>query len=153
VIGHREEGAVDSALDIVVSGTSSDSHTWNLLYLQLFLEDRGHRVVNLGACVPDDLLTDECCRRRPALVVLSSVNGHGSTDGGRVVRQLRRRSELATTAVVIGGKLSTGQHRDSTAAVRDLLAAGFDAVFDRPDTMAPFVAFLESLPMAVSTAC
>jgi methylaspartate mutase sigma subunit len=152
VTGPLEDVPVDSALDIVVSGTSSDAHTWNLLYMQLFLEERGHRVVNLGACVPDALLCDECCRHRPDLVVLSSVNGHGATDGTRVVRQLRRRPELAGTAVVIGGKLGTGG-RNSTGTVQGLLVAGFDAVFDHPDSMDPFLAFLGSLPAAVSPAC
>lgn len=152
MIGHLEEGPVGSALDIVVSGTSSDSHTWNLLYLQLFLADLGHRVVNLGACVPDDLLTGECCRRRPDLVVLSTVNGHGFTDGARVIGRLRHRPELAGTAVVIGGKLGTGS-QDNAGAVRDLLAAGFDAVFDRPDDMDSFERYLGSLRAVVSAAC
>jgi methylaspartate mutase sigma subunit len=136
----------------VVSGTSSDSHTWNLLYLQLFLTDRGHRVVNLGACVPDDLLAGECCRHRPDLVVLSTVNGHGFTDGARVIRRLRRQPALAGTAFVIGGKLDTGG-QDNTRAVRELLAAGFDAVFDRPDDMDSFERYLGSLRAVMSAAC
>jgi methylaspartate mutase sigma subunit len=152
VIGQLEEVPVGSALGIVVSGTSSDSHTWNLLYMQLFLEDLGHRVVNLGACVPDDLLTGECCRHRPDLVVLSTVNGHGFTDGARVIGKLRHRPELAGTAVVIGGKLGTGG-QDNAGAVRDLLAAGFDAVFDRPDDMDSFERYLGSLRAVVSAAC
>lgn len=143
---------MDGTLGIVVSGTSSDSHTWNLLFMQLFLEDLGNRVVNLGACVPDDLLTGECCRHKPDLIVLSTVNGHGFTDGARVIRQLRRRPELARTAIVIGGKLSTGS-QDDTGAIRNLLAAGFDAVFDRPDTMDSFEVFLGSLRPAVSATC
>jgi methylaspartate mutase sigma subunit len=152
VIDYREDVPVHSALDIVVSGTSSDSHTWNLLFMQLFLEDRGHRVVNLGACVPDDLLTGECRRRVPDLVVLSTVNGHGFTDGARVITRLRRRPELARTAIVIGGKLGTGS-RDDTGAVQDLLAAGFDAVFDRPDNLDSFDVYLGSLRAPMSTAC
>jgi methylaspartate mutase sigma subunit len=152
VIGLLEEVPVDDVLDIVVSGTSSDSHTWNLLYMQLFLEDRGHRVVNLGACVTDGLLTGECRRRRPDLVLLSTVNGHGFTDGARVIRHLRRRPELAGTAIVIGGKLGTGS-QDNKGAIRDLLAAGFDAVFDRPDGMDAFERYLGSLRAAVSAAC
>src|SRR5436853_235982 len=31
---------------VVVSGTASDSHTWNLVYLQLLLEELGRRVHN-----------------------------------------------------------------------------------------------------------
>src|SRR5689334_16258049 len=88
---------------VVVSGTASDSHTWNLVYLQLLLEELGRRVHNLGPCVPDDLLVERCTRLRPALVVLSSVNGHGATDGLRVIGRLRAR--LPGTPIVIGGKL------------------------------------------------
>ncbi|MEV4051955.1 cobalamin-dependent protein [Amycolatopsis sp. NPDC049688] len=139
-------------LDVVVSGTASDSHTWNLLYLQLFLTERGHRVVNVGACVPDRLLVAECRRHGPQLIVLSSVNGHGFTDGARVIGPLRRVPELAGTAIVIGGKLGTGD-QDGERAIGELLALGFDAVFHRPDSMAPFEAFLGSLPEPVTVPC
>ncbi|MGW7413543.1 cobalamin-dependent protein, partial [Streptomyces sp. NPDC054863] len=56
---------------VLVSSVSSDSHTWNLVYLQLVLEELGHEVRNIGACVPDDLLLEECLAHRPALVVIS----------------------------------------------------------------------------------
>jgi methylaspartate mutase sigma subunit len=115
-------------LSVVVSSVASDSHTWNLVYLQLALEELGHRVTNLGGCVPDDLLVDECLRLRPDLVVISTVNGHGLHDGTRLIGRIRACPELAITPVVIGGKLgvagSVGQ------PTRDRLrAAGYDAVF------------------------
>ncbi|BAU88404.1 methylaspartate mutase [Streptomyces laurentii] len=50
---------------VLVSSVSSDSHTWNLVFLQLLLEDLGHEVTNIGACVPDELLIAECRRHRP----------------------------------------------------------------------------------------
>jgi methylaspartate mutase sigma subunit len=116
-------------LSVVVSSVASDSHTWNLVFLQLALEELGHRVTNLGACVPDDLLVSECQRLLPDLVVISSVNGHGWQDGTRLIGRIRACPELATTPVVIGGKLGiagSGGH-----AIRDqLLAAGYDAVYD-----------------------
>lgn len=117
------------ALTVVVTSTASDAHTWNLVYLQLLLEELGHQVTNLGACTPDDLVVEQCLRLRPDLVVISSVNGHGSQDGLRVIRRLRERPELAGTPVVIGGKLgiSGGCGTDRRQL---LLAAGFDAVFD-----------------------
>jgi methylaspartate mutase sigma subunit len=128
----------------VVTGLSSDSHTWNLVFLQLYLQERGHDVVNLGPCVPDELLVSECVRHRPDLVVVSSVNGHGQADGRRAVRKLRERAEFATTPIVIGGKLGTSGGR-SDPELRSLLEHGFDAVFDDSAQAGDFEAFLEDV--------
>ncbi|AGZ41981.1 cobalamin B12-binding domain-containing protein [Actinoplanes friuliensis] len=117
---------------ILVTGTSSDSHTWNLVYLQLMLEEMGCRVHNLGACVPPALVAAECLGDNPDLVVVSSVNGHGFHDGLRLIEELRARPELAGTPVVIGGKLSTDGLRN-VGLVRRLRAAGYDAVFENGD--------------------
>src|SRR5262249_59490655 len=104
---HPERRSPDSAagLTVVVTSVASDSHTWNLVYLQLVLEELGHKVVNLGACVPDELLISECLRVRPDLVVVSTVNGHGFHDGMELIGRFRALEDLATTPVVIGGKL------------------------------------------------
>jgi len=115
-------------MDIVVTSTSSDAHTWNLVYLQLLLEESGHRVTNLGACVPDALLVRAARERRPDLIVISSVNGHGRQDGLRVIEALRACPELAGTPVVIGGKLDVAGGAEGGDAV-DLIAAGFNGVF------------------------
>ena len=128
-------------LHVVVTSVVSDAHTWNLVYLQLLLRERGHRVTNLGACVPDELLLSECVRLRPDLVVMSSVNGHGARDGARAITVLRAHPALATTPVVIGGKLGIDGPRD-TSHVGSLLAAGFDAVFEDRGGTASFQAFL-----------
>ncbi|GAB2608877.1 methylaspartate mutase [Paractinoplanes abujensis] len=113
----------------IVSTVASDSHTWNLVYLQLLLEEHGYAVTNLGACTPDDLLVRESRDRRPDVVVISTVNGHGHQDGRRVISALRGFPELSTTPVVIGGKLGvTGGegHRYGD----ELLAAGFTRVYE-----------------------
>jgi len=114
---------------VIVSSTTSDAHIWNLVFLQLLLEEIGFHVVNLGACVPDELLISSCRAQRPDLVVLSSVNGHGYQDGASTARRLRAEPGLIGLPMVIGGKLGISdtereQHMDG------LLAAGFDAVFD-----------------------
>jgi methylaspartate mutase sigma subunit len=106
---------------------SSDAHTWNLVYIQLVLEELGHDVLNMGACVPDRELIAQCRTARPDLIVLGSVNGHGFADGMRVIAGLRAAPELVATPVVIGGKLDT-VGGDPTIAGR-LIAAGFDAVY------------------------
>jgi methylaspartate mutase sigma subunit len=114
---------------VIVSSMASDSHTWNLVFLQLLIEELGFEVVNLGPCVPDDLLVSQCRVRQPALVVLSSVNGHGYLDGMRVIGRLRDCPELGDTLIVIGGKLGISGG-ESSEHVEALLAAGFDAVYD-----------------------
>ncbi|WNV84089.1 cobalamin-dependent protein [Umezawaea sp. Da 62-37] len=129
---------------VLVSSVASDSHTWNLVFLQLLLEELGHRVVNIGACVPDDLLVDSCVRHRPDLVVISSVNGHGHHDGVRVVNELRSHPDLAGLRVVIGGKLGIGG-ADNARHTDDLLRAGFDAVFDDSAPIAAFREYVDAL--------
>ncbi|SER47454.1 methylaspartate mutase sigma subunit [Streptomyces sp. yr375] len=114
---------------VVVSGLSSDSHTWNLVFLQLLIEELGHEVVNLGPCVPDGLLVSECRRLSPGLVVISSVNGHGYQDGMRLIERMRDSEELSGIPVVIGGKLGTGGRRNARY-VDPLVAAGYTAVFE-----------------------
>jgi len=129
-------------LRLVVTSVSSDSHTWNLVYLQLLLEEMGHQVTNLGACVPESLLVDRCRDISPDLVVMSSVNGHGWTDGARAVRALHAVPELARTPAIIGGKLSIDGPLG--AELREsLLDAGFDEVFAddaRPGALADYLA-------------
>ncbi|MCL7365475.1 MULTISPECIES: cobalamin B12-binding domain-containing protein [Streptomyces] len=138
-------GLAPTGRGVLVSGLASDAHTWNLMYLQLLIEELGHPVTNLGPCVPDELLVGECLRRAPGLVVLSSVNGHGTQDGLRLIRALRRHGRLATTPVVIGGMLGiTEEGREER--VRQLLAAGFDAVFENgTDAVALFKDYVGAL--------
>jgi methylaspartate mutase sigma subunit len=125
----------------LLTSVSSDSHTWNLVYLQLLLEEFGFQVTNLGACTPDALIVDESTSANPDLIVMSSVNGHGYTDGVRVIRLLRNCPELAATPIVIGGKLGIRGAAD-TAALR---AAGFDAVFQDGAASESFPSFIRSL--------
>ncbi|SER24065.1 methylaspartate mutase sigma subunit [Actinokineospora terrae] len=134
---------------VVISGTSSDSHTWNLVYLQLLVRELGHPVLNLGPCVPDDLLVAECARTGPRLVVISTVNGHGYADAVRVAPRLRARRELAGTRLVIGGKL--GIHGAAAARRRDqLVAAGFDRVYEETE-LAAFADDLARLRVGVAS--
>ncbi|PWI06381.1 hypothetical protein DIZ27_34065 [Streptomyces sp. NWU339] len=132
---------------VLLSSVSSDSHTWNLVFLQLLLEEMGHHVVNLGACVPDELLIEECSVIRPDLVVISTVNGHGQVDGHRLIGKMRNRPETRHTPVVIGGKLGiTGGAQEDTA--HRLISAGFSAVFADDAEPAALGRFLASLDRA-----
>ncbi|MEU3573753.1 cobalamin-dependent protein [Kitasatospora sp. NPDC036755] len=127
--------------------TSSDSHTWNLIYLQHLLAEWGHEVTNLGACVPDELVIGECSRLHPDALVVSSVNGHGANDGLRLIRGLRAVPELAALPAVIGGKLGTAG--SAAAWAPRLREAGFDAVFEDDEGILPFRTFLDRLAARV----
>lgn len=120
--------AAGRRLKFLISSVPTDSHMWNLVALQLLLEELGHEVVNLGACVPVPLLLATCRAERPDCVVVSTINGHGHVDGARVVAALRADPELAGLTVVIGGKFGT-QGQADPGLCRELLDAGFDAVF------------------------
>jgi len=147
----RERAAgTASGLTVVVTSVASDSHTWNLVYLQLALEELGHQVVNLGACVPDDLLVTECLRIRPDLVVVSTVNGHGFHDGRRLISRIRDCAELAEMPVVIGGKLGIAGPAGHEG--RDQLrAAGFDAVFEEGAAITALTSMAGQLTAGVRT--
>lgn len=115
-------------LTVVVTSLSSDAHTWNLVYLQLVLEEMGCRVSNLGACCPDEAILATCLAQTPDLLVISSVNGHGVHDGLRLIHRLRAVPGLAMLPVVIGGRLDATGGADRRTAQR-LITAGFDSVF------------------------
>lgn len=132
-------------LDIVVCGGSSDAHTWNLVYLQLILEDSGHRVRNMGPCVTPDALLRECVHHMPDLIVIGTVNGHGRIDGMRTIAEVRDHPELARTPIVLGGNLGVSGAEDAGAG-KELERAGFDAVFHGPGAIPEFRDFVAALP-------
>lgn len=129
--------------DVVLTSVSSDAHTWNLVYLELVLQELGCRVSNLGACVPDETVVAECAASRPLLIVVSSLNGHGCQDGIRLIGAIRRCPALLATPVVIGGKLEVDGGASPAAR---LLAAGFNAVYGDDDgQMAAFLSLVRAI--------
>ncbi|WP_060477027.1 cobalamin B12-binding domain-containing protein [Pseudomonas monteilii] len=127
----------------LLATVESDSHMWNLVYLQLWLAERGWQVLNLGCCTPVQAVLDALDHHRhPHLLVISSVNGHGYSQGMALIRTLRQRHPHLH--VVIGGKLTTSQaHTQKVGA--ELLAAGFDAVFTQADALDTFDRHLQKL--------
>lgn len=139
------EVSTATSRNFVVTSVSSDSHMWNLVFLQLLLEEHGGHVVNLGACVPDEVIIEECRLTKPDVLVVSTVNGHGNMDGLRLIRKIRADEELADLRVVIGGKL--GVHgADNARFSTELVSAGFDAAFESDAGLAEFEQFLALLP-------
>ncbi len=130
---------------VLLSTVSSDAHTWNLVFLQLLLEEHGHRVVNLGPCVPDEHLLTVARAVRPDAIVISSVNGHGHLDGARLIRALRDDADLAAVRAIIGGKLGIAGE-DDDRHVQALLDAGFDAVVTEGSPASALAEFLAAAP-------
>jgi methylmalonyl-CoA mutase cobalamin-binding subunit len=109
----------------------------------MFLEEHGNEVVNLGPCVPDEYLVAAARRHRPDLVVVSSISGHGLIDGCRLIRTVCRDPVVRSIPVVIGGKL--GISGDDVGPARELLAAGFAAVFTGSSAPGDLLSYLDGL--------
>lgn len=127
----------------VIATVPSDSHMWNLVYIELVLREGGWDVNNLGACTPAELVVDTCLAQRPDLLVVSSVNGHGHIGGRKLINQIRGQPELAYLPVVIGGKLGT-LGADNAVFAEPLLSAGYTAVFTEGDGLDGFTRFIEA---------
>lgn len=125
----------------VIATVPSDSHMWNLVYIELVLSELGWEVNNLGACTPVELVVEICLAERPDLLVVSSVNGHGHIGGRKLIGQLRSRPELEHLSVVIGGKLGT-LGADNAVFAEPLLSAGYSAVFTEGAALEGFKRFI-----------
>lgn len=135
---------VRPAKRFIVSSVSSDAHMWNLVFLQLLLEEHGGEVHNLGSCVPDQVIIDECREVKPDVLVLSTVNGHGHLDGLRLIRKIRSEPDLQDLRVVIGGKLGV-RGAENVKFIEGLADGGFDAVFESEGALNSFDEFLRGL--------
>jgi methylaspartate mutase sigma subunit len=147
----QDGGAVDRAAGsqpvtsrrAVIATVPSDSHMWNLIYIELVLRESGWDVLNLGACTPVELVVETCLAERPDLLVVSTVNGHGHIGGRKLISHLRSHPELEQLPVVIGGKLGT-LGADNAQFADPLLSAGFSAVFTESGGLDGFARFLNA---------
>jgi methylaspartate mutase sigma subunit len=126
----------------LIATVESDSHMWNLVYLQLWLTEQGYGVKNLGSCTPVAEVLKALEQQQPSLLVVSSVNGHGYYQGKQLIEQVRWR--YPDLECVIGGMLTTSQ--EQTGRIReDLLRAGYNGVFVGVDAMLRFESYLGTL--------
>lgn len=131
-------------LRILLCGPSSDSHTWNLVFLQLLIEHMGHEVINLGACVPDENIINASRDFHVDALIVSTVNGHGHIDGQRLIRKIRKDDRLSTLPCVIGGKLGT-QGSENNQFITGLRSDGFDAVYDDASDIGKLQSFVNGI--------
>ncbi|MCZ6925492.1 MAG: cobalamin-dependent protein [Rickettsia endosymbiont of Ixodes persulcatus] len=129
---------------ILISSISSDSHTWNLVYMQLLVEEMGHEAINIGNCVQIDHLIKQAHYHKPDILVISTVNGHGHIEGVEIVNEIKKYDMLKHMEIVIGGKLGT-LGNENQSYVQKLLDAGFDKVFWGDKSVDDFIVYLRDV--------
>jgi methylaspartate mutase sigma subunit len=110
----------------IVTTTMSDAHTWNLVFVESILHENGYRTLNLGPCTPIDDVVAACVELSPDLLVVSTINGHGVPDAGRLIRAIRAGAPSTGLPVVIGGNFGPEPGVD---VEEHLLASGYSKVF------------------------
>ena len=134
-------------INALVASTEDDSHIWNLTGVEYILADYGFEVTNLGACTPAVDIAEYVQARRPELVAISSVNGHGAITGLSLAQTLAEYQAFQLSTIIIGGKLTLSAET-AHAARPQLLAAGFAGVFDGERAWAEFDEFIRSRGIA-----
>lgn len=108
----------------------SDSHSWNLVFMEFLLNDLGYKVENLGPNTPMDEVVSRLNQHGSAIVVVSTVNGHGYLEGAELARRIRAETDHLD-GLYIGGKICTENDPLTIARHSETLkTAGFDEVFD-----------------------
>lgn len=126
----------------ILSTIESDSHMWNLVYMQLVLEECGYETLNLGCCVSEQETIQTVKKYAPDLVVISTLNGHGYVQGRSLVENYRKSLGNRGPTIVIGGNLST-QISTNAELGKDLVQAGYDAVFTGSGSIEAFHKFID----------
>lgn len=127
---------------VLLTTIPSDSHGWNLVFMEMFLQEKGWPVLNLGTCVPFDMAVERCGEDAINLVVVSTVNGHGWMEGVELANRIQTAFGEQRPWLVIGGKLGVSAAEEEARAEK-LRQAGYDAVFYGPSALDEFTAFLD----------
>lgn len=115
---------------VLLTTVPSDSHSWNLVFMEFLLNDLGYKVENLGPNTPMEEVIARLNRNGCAMVVVSTVNGHGYIEGAELAHRIRNETNHIK-GLYIGGKICTENDALTIARHSDTLrAAGFDEVFD-----------------------
>lgn len=134
---------VSTKPNALLTGTRSDAHSWNLIYVAEVLKEQGFDVVNLGPNAPVNSLLFQIGQFVPDIIVVSSINGHGAIEGHEIAQALTS-SEYSDIPLVIGGLLTTSP-AELTDAKTSMLSSGFDAVFTGAEAMAEFKHFVSAI--------
>jgi len=127
----------------VLATVPSDCHSWNLVFMQLLLSEMGYFVVNLGVCVPYNLVVEKCIEHDPSALIISTINGHGYIEGVELAKRIRRVTNLTNMHLAIGGKINTDPARGQTDE-NELLKAGFNVVYRDSRSLSQFMSKMSS---------
>jgi methylaspartate mutase sigma subunit len=135
---------MENSLNVMLTGTPSDSHTWNLIFMELFLQENGCKVFNLGACVPIHKIHQSIEKLSPDLVVISSINGHLFQDSMEIMSSLSKSSLKALPPLVVGGKMGISLQA-SAFQKKKLIKLGYNEVFTEKSALLHFKKYLYNL--------
>ncbi len=108
----------------------SDSHSWNLIFMEFHMTDHGLDVTNLGPNTPAQEILKNLKHKHFDIVVISSVNGHGSIEGLELISSIKTEAKYSGE-VYLGGKICTATKEDTVSEhIEELERAGFERVFD-----------------------
>lgn len=124
---------------VLLAGPPADAHTWNLIYLELLLQENGFCVTNLGPNVAHALLFETLTQKPHDLVVMSCLNGSVKQEGLALMEERSSRTR-GGEIFVIGGALQ--EQEDINGTQRALMQAGFLDAFLNESDPSRFVRFL-----------
>ena len=113
---------------IIVCTTPSDSHMWNLVILDLFLQEKDFNVLNLGSNTPFKAVLESLDTFCPDLVIVSSLNGHLLQDGVEMMRYIQSHKGYVPCSFVAGGRASTDP-KNMLFISKKLKSYGFEETF------------------------
>lgn len=121
------------AARVVLAVPESDAHVVANRLLEYFLKQRGHTVLNLGACTPAAEIAAAARDFAADAIIISSQNGHALDDLGSLPAEMVAVG-VAGVPVYLGGNLNVGAEKrldDVAARFRPLgirIAGSFDDV-------------------------
>jgi methylaspartate mutase sigma subunit len=129
-------------MNILLATTPSDSHTWNLIYLKMLLEEHNHQVNLLGPCTPVDDIISGVQLNNVDIVAISSINGHGFLEAQEIPQKMCRLPH--PPPIIIGGNLITNG-RLSRKQKNHLIRIGFYEVYSEGDSTSEFICDLKTI--------
>ncbi len=120
----------------LITTIPSDSHHWNLIFIELLLKEHGFEIMNLGACVPFEETIKYYNTYKPEMLVVSTINGHGFIEGKQLINELKKKS-TSIKNIFIGGNLSTNLELTEHHAA-ELENEGYTKAFGREGDLIDF---------------
>lgn len=121
---------------VLIAMTESDAHVVAIRLLQVFLEENGYQVINLGACVPLTEVVETASKLKPICIVLGAQNGHALDDIAPLLPLMQKRA--FSCPVLLGGNVSIGSKK-SNDSIEKLKTAGVTEIFSSFEDLLDFI--------------